>query len=634
MQPASATATGRRPRSCFRRGRPDVFNMGELRRLRFCTICDQGYLARVLCLHDSISRSGEPFVLYVLCLDAPSERVVKALKSASLVAVPWAELKQSDPEYAAAQADRSAIEFIFTTKPVWVAHCLQRDEEASHMTYLDGDLWFEGAPAAVFDCQGDASVAITPHRFPRRLRERERYGVYNAGWVSFRRDENGLACLSWWRRQCLDWCRDLVEGERFTDQGYLGGFARQFAGVRVLEHPGINAAPWNVADHPVYRDGAGSTRIGDAPLLVYHFQGVREIVPGWFEPGLAQYNTPLAPGLRTHLYEPYLDRLAAQQAKLRAFGIRPEFANDRLNVGPSWRDRWERCKRRWITPVRGRWQGRLIHAPEPFAPWPILVVTPTLGDSPWLADTVASVTAQEMPCRHVLVCPADRLGALSARFPNIEVYPEPGGGMYAAINAGLAAAGEWGAFTYINDDDLLLPGFSRLAAAAQVGGERVVYGGVRLINTRGERAGAIPISPWSRLNRLLYAQRVEPVFQHGTIFTRAVYERIGGFDTDLKFCGDSELLARACVAQVPFHRASFGVVAAFRLRAGQLTKNLPVMLAEHHKLYAKLGLPAPRLTLKHRLARFVFLIGNLGVYLERIRRHGFVGFGEVLAKVE
>jgi len=270
-------------------------------------------------------------------------------------------------------------------------------------------------------------------------------------------------------------------------------------------------------------------------------------------------------------------------------------------------------------------------APEKFR---LLVVTPTLGRSPWLEETVASVAAQPFPCRHALVAPAAECAPLARRYPHAVVLPEPGGGMYAAINAGLAGAGEWDACTYINDDDFLLPGFARVVARARTTDERVVYGGVRLVNGAGARLGAIPTCPWPSLNRRLYAQRVEPVYQHGTVATRAVIERIGPFDSSLKFCGDSEFLARACVSGVPFVRATAGVVAAFRLRPGQLTKNLPAMQAEHERLYAKLRLPAPRLTLEHRFARFAFLLANTPVYLERIRRHGFLTFGEVLASVE
>lgn len=237
-------------------------------------------------------------------------------------------------------------------------------------------------------------------------------------------------------------------------------------------------------------------------------------------------------------------------------------------------------------------------------------------------------------CTHALVAPAGVVSELAARYPQATVLAEPGGGMYAAINAGLAAVRDWDAFTYINDDDLLLPRFAKVVARARTTEARIAYGGVRLINTQGRRVGAIPICPLPALNRLLYAQRVEPVYQHGTVVTRAVVDRLGPFDESLRFCGDSEFLARACVAQVPFVCATQGVVAAFRLRAGQLTKNLPAMLEEHNRLYQKLGLPADRIALRHRVARLVFLAANVPVYVERIYRHGFISFGEVLARVK
>jgi hypothetical protein len=264
----------------------------------------------------------------------------------------------------------------------------------------------------------------------------------------------------------------------------------------------------------------------------------------------------------------------------------------------------------------------------------LLVVTPTLGKSPWLEETVASVAALAFPCAHVLVAPANEVEELVSRFPRTRVIAEPGGGMYAAINAGLKAVENWRACTYINDDDLLLPRMTEVMAHARTAEPRVVYGGVRLINAKSARIGAIPISPVPSLNRLLYAQRTEPVFQHGTIITRAVIEKLGPFDETLRFCGDSEFLARACVARIPFVCATKRAVASFRLRAGQLTKNLPVMLAEHHVVYNKHRLPADRIEWKHRWARLVFRVSNLPVYIERVGRHGFITFGEQLAHGE
>lgn len=265
----------------------------------------------------------------------------------------------------------------------------------------------------------------------------------------------------------------------------------------------------------------------------------------------------------------------------------------------------------------------------------LLVVTPTLGSSSWLAETVASVAAHGGGAVQVLVAPAEKTAALAARFPTVRVATDPGGGMYAALNAGLAAASDWEAFTYLNDDDVLLPDFAanvRAVEAAGAGAPCIAYGGVRLIGTGGQRLGAIPISPAPELNRRLYAQRLEPVYQHGTVVTRAVVEQIGAFDAQLRFCGDSEFLARACVHGVRFLRATGRETAAFRLRAGQLTKNRAAMVAERQRVDEKLGLLAPQPAGALRWARWRFRLANLPVYTERIRRHGFVTFDTLLER--
>ncbi len=263
----------------------------------------------------------------------------------------------------------------------------------------------------------------------------------------------------------------------------------------------------------------------------------------------------------------------------------------------------------------------------------VLIVTPTLGDSRWLAETVASVAARG--ARQVLVAPAKKVDELRSRFAGVEVFAEPaGGGMYGAINAGAAAAGdEWDAIGYLNDDDVLSPGFARVvrAVAEARGGERVAYGHVRLIDGEGRRLGAIPASPDGALNRALYAEGLEPVYQHGTLFTRAAWEKIGGCDGSLRYCGDSDLLARACLAGVPFVRVG-GEVAAFRLRPGQLTKNRAAMVAERTLVDARLGLRGGVAEAERRRARRRFRLANALVYAERIARHWFVSFDELLTR--
>lgn len=262
----------------------------------------------------------------------------------------------------------------------------------------------------------------------------------------------------------------------------------------------------------------------------------------------------------------------------------------------------------------------------------LLVLTPTLGVSPWLEETIASVKTYSNGGIHVFIATTEceRLPVSVGR-----TIHDPARGMYAAINEGLKAVPDWDAFTYINDDDRLLPGFlavlAKVATAAKDRRPLVAYGRVRLIDAAGRNLGFIPVSPRPALNRTLYAERLEPVYQHGTVFTRAVWERHGGFDESLRYCGDSEYLARLCVHGVPVERVR-ATVAAFRLRPGQLTKRREEMMAERALVDTKLGLLSGPGRMARLWARMIFRTANLPVYAERIARHGFVSFDQVLER--
>lgn len=257
----------------------------------------------------------------------------------------------------------------------------------------------------------------------------------------------------------------------------------------------------------------------------------------------------------------------------------------------------------------------------------LLVVTPTLGASPWLIETVASVTACAPGAVHVLVAPEEKRQRLRAEFPGTEVVADPGGGMYAAINAGLSERRDWDVFTYINDDDFLLPGFAEARAAA--GLERVAYGVVELVDERGRDMGPVPVSRFPRWNGLLYRSGIEAIYQHGTIIGRDVWRRAGAFDAGYRLCGDSEWFARAALLGCPFvFRRSR--VAAFRLRSQQMSRNEAAMMAEAARMRAGLG-PRPSRCMRWA-ATGLFRAGNLPLYLKRVFAHGLLTSREIQRK--
>ncbi len=249
-----------------------------------------------------------------------------------------------------------------------------------------------------------------------------------------------------------------------------------------------------------------------------------------------------------------------------------------------------------------------------------LVITPTLGVSRWLDETVASVAALPAPCHHVIVCPAGVRSDLARRFPRAQLVVEPGGGMYAAINAGVAAATDWDVFTYLNDDDVLCAdGTAQVwRRFEQEPSVDVVYGRVGLMDTNGAPQGWLPVAHRPGDLTGLLAREMVPLAQPGTWMRRGIFQRLGGFTASFQLAGDLDLFSRALAAAARFEFVP-AEVARFRLHAGQLSKHEAAAEAEMILALAR-WLDHP--TSWGSLLRFRW--DNLPVYLDRIRRHGFV----------
>jgi hypothetical protein len=273
--------------------------------LYFCTYFDQNYLSRGLALYRSLRTQSHNAILFVLCMDATTFDSLYSLALPGIVPIGLDELEANDTELQGAKTNRSRIEYYFTSTPSLPLYIMEKWAEVELITYLDADLFFFSDPQPLFDELGPGSIGMIAHRFPPRLRDRERYGLYNVGWLSFRRDENGLACLRWWRERCIEWCYDREEDGRFADQKYLDDWPSRFANVVVLQHPGANVAPWNV-DTTILRNAGDSVMVGSQPLIFFHFHGLKQIGRWLYDPSWKEYGVNPSFVLRNQVYIPYI----------------------------------------------------------------------------------------------------------------------------------------------------------------------------------------------------------------------------------------------------------------------------------------------------------------------------------------
>jgi GT2 family glycosyltransferase len=252
------------------------------------------------------------------------------------------------------------------------------------------------------------------------------------------------------------------------------------------------------------------------------------------------------------------------------------------------------------------------------------IVTPTLGQSPWLNETLASAVLSTAQTECIVVAPSTQCRPLATVGDFARILPQSGTGLYDALNDGFRAPGDWSLGTWINDDDRLLPkGFSAALAALERRQDlAAVFGRVKLIDANGRCFAKIPIAHSGDDLGPLLAAGLVPLAQPGMVFRREMFERLGGFDDSLRSAGDMEFVYRALVAGYRFGFVD-AWLAEFRVHSGQITQQVDVRHRETAAIVTA-ARAVPDWICRAHVARWRFRWNNLGAYADRLRRHGFL----------
>ena len=324
----------------------------------YCTLFDANYLFKAVAMHRSLLRHCQSFHLTAFCFDDLASETIDRLELPGISTVSLAELEAHDSELASVKQDRTPVEYCWTATPALPLYMFDSRPDLDEVTYLDADLLFFADPEPLFDEMGDVSVLITPHRYAPEYKQQEVNGVYNVQFLTFRRDEHGLACLQWWHDRCIEWCYYRLEDGKLGDQKYLDDWPERFEGVHVLRHKGGGLAPWNITQYRV-AELDGTVRIDEDPLIFFHYHRVKLRQHGgydWQPPGYR-----ISPENRRIVYDPYLEALDAAVAEVRS--VVPEFSSG-LVPGPSLRQRARQVRTSIAVPARRRFPKLLRGARE------------------------------------------------------------------------------------------------------------------------------------------------------------------------------------------------------------------------------------------------------------------------------
>lgn len=242
--------------------------------LHACTIVSKNYLpfARVLARSFRAHHPGSRcFVLLVDRLDGAFEPADEPFELVPLEALPIPDLGGFVFKY-------TILELNTAVKPYLLQHLLER-EGVERLVYLDPDILVFGRLEPVEEALTGGALALTPHltspldddRRPSEL-DILRSGAYNLGFIALADRPPTREFLTWWQSRVADRCVVRVEEGLFVDQKWVDLVPGLYDGVRILRHPGLNVAYWNLNARRVRR-GDPPTVNGD-PLYFFHFSGV------------------------------------------------------------------------------------------------------------------------------------------------------------------------------------------------------------------------------------------------------------------------------------------------------------------------------------------------------------------------
>lgn len=296
-----------------------------------CTYFDINFLPRGLALLNSLSNNSNNFILYILALDSEVEEyfVKKNLDNVQLITLveysKYFEINESKFE--------SSKEFYFSLTPSLCLYILKKHPNIDLLVYLDADVYLFDSLEILYDEIGDASISMCEHRLPWYLKYiSKNYGIYNVGINAFRNDREANKCLEQWYIDCSTWTKNQKDYPLsfFSDQIWLDNWPKLYKNIKIIDHIGINTAPWNAIQYSFSLKG-NQYFVNNVPLVIFHFSSLKLIDPDIWH-GNTSFTLHNIKGNLYDIYVKYIENVELYEFKKNNSIIELNYSGNKLKL--------------------------------------------------------------------------------------------------------------------------------------------------------------------------------------------------------------------------------------------------------------------------------------------------------------
>jgi hypothetical protein len=242
------------------------------------TICSVNYLAQARTLGDSL-KATNPDILFFIGLVDKLDGV--SFDKDYIPSYPMIEIDKIGIENLDEIAERYNITELNTAvKPFCFTYFFKQYPQAQNVIYFDPDIIIYQPLTAMLRSLEQHQAILTPHmntpiedrKSPNELHHLNT-GVYNLGFVAFRRSDEVLAYVKWWEEKLTYECLiDLCNG-LFVDQNWMNFLPVFVSNVKIERDMGYNVAYWNLHERMISFKN-GTYYVNDtSPLIFFHYSG-------------------------------------------------------------------------------------------------------------------------------------------------------------------------------------------------------------------------------------------------------------------------------------------------------------------------------------------------------------------------
>jgi hypothetical protein len=274
------------------------------------TICSNNYLAHAKILGKSLKKHEAGLKFYIFLCDKKINEIDYTILADEVIPI-----HEIEPAFHELALKYNIVELNTCVKPA-VFEYLFAGKNISKALFFDPDIKIFSPISKLYDELENSTIILTPHictpiPFDHKKPTENHFlnfGIYNLGFIGLQNNMESQKFTGWWKNHTYNQGYVDVYKGIFVDQLPINLTPIFFKNVKILEHRGLNMAPWNL--HERYISLKNNTRFVNETneLIFFHFSSFKA---DELELPLSQYdryNLANRPDVR-HIYEEYNEEL-------------------------------------------------------------------------------------------------------------------------------------------------------------------------------------------------------------------------------------------------------------------------------------------------------------------------------------